>query len=178
LASALRDEQHLVLAGVANDGRALDAEQCRRLMRLPVLEGGLATEVSPAALDAAREAAVARVLSEVDRRNASWYDEEVVKLDEWANDLRTSLERELKELDRAISEARRGSLAAATLAEKLDAQRRLKTLEQERATKRRALYDAQDRIAARRDEMIAAIERQLGSTHTWSEVWTVRWRLC
>jgi adenine-specific DNA-methyltransferase len=83
----------------------------------------------------------------------------------------------LKELDRSISETRRTSLAAATLAEKLAAQRSLKTLESERAAKRRALYDAQDRIGERRDELIASIERQLGASHTWSEIFVVRWRL-
>ena len=173
---ALREEQHLVLAGHIDDGVALDDDQCARLLRLPVTRNGVAHEQASGALDAAREGAVARVLTDVDRRNASWYDEEVVKLDEWANDLRVSLERELRELDRTIGEARRGSLAAATLATKLDAQRLMKRLEGERAEKRRALYDAQDRIAERRDEMISAIERQLGATHTWSEAFVVRWR--
>jgi hypothetical protein len=63
------------------------------------------------------------------------------------------------------------------LAEKLEGQRRQKELERQRAEKRRALYDAQDQIAARRDEMISAIERQLAATHTWSERWVVRWEL-
>jgi len=61
--------------------------------------------------------------------------------------------------------------------EKLAAQRSLKALESERAAKRRALYDAQDRIGERRDELIAAIERQSGASHAWSEIFVVRWRL-
>lgn len=177
LVRALREEQHLVLAGVSDGGVALDAEQCARLLRLSVKSEGVVSEHNPATFDTVREAAVAKVLSDVDQRNAAWYDEEVVKLDEWANDLRLSLERELRELDRAISEARRGSLAAATLATKLEAQRLMKRLEGERADKRRALYDAQDQISERRDEMIGAIERQLGASHTWSEAFIVRWQL-
>lgn len=177
VAAALREEQHLVLAAVTDAGVSLDDDQCRRLLRLAVTRSGIATEPNQATLSAARELAIALVVAEVDRRNAAWYDEEVVKLDEWANDLRTSLERELRDLDRAISDARRGSLAAGTLAEKLEAQRALKALEKQRADKRRALYDAQDKIAERRDVMIAEIERQLGATHTWSEAFVVRWEL-
>jgi superfamily II DNA or RNA helicase len=173
---ALRDEEHLILAGITDVGLVLDDDQCRRLMRLRVLESGPASPGADQVI-VAREGAVARVLAEVNQRNSAWYDEEVIKLDAWAEDLRTSLERELRELDRAIGETRRASLASATLAEKLAAQRSLKALESERAAKRRALYDAQDRIGERRDELIASIERQLGATHTWSEIFLIRWRL-
>ncbi len=173
--SALRDEEHLVLAGVTDDSELLDYDQCRRLMRLRVLASELAIDVE--GFEGARDVAIARVLAEVSQRNSAWYDEEGEKLDAWADDLRASLERELKELDRTIGETRRVSLAAATLAEKLSAQRSLKTFESERAAKRRALYDAQDRIGERRDELIASIERQLGASHTWSEAFAIRWRM-
>ena len=63
------------------------------------------------------------------------------------------------------------------LVETLAAQRSLKALESERAANRRALYDAQDRIGERRDELIAAIERQSGASHAWNEIFVVRWRL-
>ncbi len=174
---SLQKEQHLVLAAMADNGTALDPEQCRRLLRLGVKGQRETTEKVPARATEVREAAIKALLEDVERRNAGWYDEEVQKLDAWADDLRLSLERELKELDRAISEARRGSLAAVTLTDKLAAQRELKRLEGARAEKRRALYDAQDQIAERRDQMIAAIERQLGAQHTWSEVFVVRWQL-
>jgi superfamily II DNA or RNA helicase len=176
-ASSLREEKHLVLAGVTDDGARLDRDQCRRVLGLHVVEERLCYEPISDTLDTVRTEALAAVLDEVDRRNAVWYDEEVAKLEAWAADLRVSLERELKDLDRQIDEARRAAQAVATLAEKLEGQRRQKELERQRAEKRRALYDAQDQIAARRDEMISAIERQLAATHTWSEVWVVRWEL-
>ena len=40
----------------------------------------------------------------------------------------TSLEREIKELDRQIKEARRAATAALTLEEKLEAQKRIKAI--------------------------------------------------
>ena len=101
----------------------------------------------------------------------------MTKLDAWADDLRLSLERELKELDRQIAEARGVARGADTLAAKLDAQRALKALEQRRNVARRELFDAQDRIAERRDELIAAVERQMAVQQTWSERYVVGWRL-
>ena len=48
---------------------------------------------------------------------------EAMKLDGWADDLKVGLERELKELDRQIKEARRAATIALTLEEKLAGQR-------------------------------------------------------
>ncbi|MFN7456414.1 MAG: helicase-related protein, partial [Gemmatimonas sp.] len=175
---SLQTEAHPVLAAVCNDGRVLDAEQARRLLALEVVQQfSVSPEVVAPTLAVARDQACQLVLAGVERRNAGWYDEEVTKLDTWADDLRLSLERELKDLDRQIMEARGHARGADTLAAKLEAQRTLKTLETRRNNARRELFDAQDRIAERRDELIAAVERQLGVKTSWSERFVVSWRL-
>jgi adenine-specific DNA-methyltransferase len=175
---SLQTERHPVLAAVSTDGRVLDAEQAGRLLTLDLLQHVPTSlvDVSPA-LSVAMHGAFQRILADVERRNAGWYDEEVTKLDAWADDLRLSLERELKELDRQIVEARGQARGADTLTAKLEAQRLLKSLEQRRNNARRELFAAQDRIAERRDELIEAVERQLAVQSTWSERFTIRWRL-
>jgi len=60
---------------------------------------------------------------------------------------------------------------------KLDAQRDQKALEQKRNKKRRELFDAQDQIDERRNELIEGIERQLGSVHSTKPLFTIRWRI-
>jgi adenine-specific DNA-methyltransferase len=71
------------------------------------------------------------------------------------------LEREIKELDRQIKEARKTARIAMALEEKLAFQKRMKTLEMERNNKRRALFESQDEIDRRRGELIAQLEAQL-----------------
>jgi predicted nucleic acid-binding Zn-ribbon protein len=88
-----------------------------------------------------------------------------------------TLERDIKELDRQIKEARRAATAALTLEEKLDAQKRIRTLEAERNGRRRALFDAQDEIDRRRGELIADLEGKLQQEFALSELFTIRWRL-
>ena len=56
---------------------------------------------------------------EISERNARFFEAEADKLDGWADDLKIGLEREIKELDRQIKEARRAATAALTLEEKL-----------------------------------------------------------
>lgn len=175
---SLQTEAHSVLAAVSTDGRILDPEQARRLLTLDVVQQAPASLAAVAStLTAVREEACQRVLADVERRNVGWYDDEVTKLDASADDLRLSLERELKHLDRQTAEARGLARGADALAAKLDAQRALKALEQHRNAARRELFDAQDRIADRRDELIAAVERQLAVQSTWSERFVVGWRL-
>jgi len=64
----------------------------------------------------------------------------------------------VKELDRQIKEARRAATATLTLEDKLAGQKQVKALEQQRNSKRRALFDAQDEIDRQRERLIAEIE--------------------
>jgi len=170
-------EEFLVHAAVCDDGERLDEELATKLLNLPARVGAGATDQPDAAITAARDAEITRYLREVEERNARYFDLEVTKLDAWADDLKVGLERELKDLDRAIKEARTLSRQAATLSEKLEAQREQKALEQKRNKKRRELFDAQDQIDERRNELIEGIERQLRAVHTTELIFTIRWRL-
>ena len=108
---------------------------------------------------------------------SKFFDEEVIKLDHWSDDLKKGLEREIKEIDKEIREARKIAALAASLSDKLKAQKQIKALELKRNKKRRELFDAQDNIDAQRDELIAKIEKQLKHRHSIEQVFTVRWSL-
>ncbi len=156
-------------------GEPLDDELCRKLLSLPAMIGeGVAEEV---AVDDIREAQVTMRLRHADERASRLLDEELLKLDRWSDDLKLGLERELKELDRSIAEARRASLAAVALEDKLVAQRQMKSLEATRSRKRRELFDAQDAIDRQRDELIEATERQLRRSYGTVRLFAVRWSL-
>lgn len=169
-------EEFLIFAARAADGRVLDDETCRKLMLLPASEEGPAKEAVPD-LSAIREAEVKTRLKQVEERNGRLFDEEVLKLDGWSDDLKQGLEREIQDLDRQIREFRKTSAMAAALKDKLEAQKALKSLETERNRKRRELFDAQDAIDVQRDELIKRIEGQLRQRHTLNPVFTFRWKL-
>ncbi len=169
-------EEFLIFAARADDGRTFDDETCRKLMLLPAVQEGPAKDAEPD-LSALREAEVKTRLQQVEERNGRFFDEEVLKLDRWSDDLKQGLEREIKELDRQIREARKTSALAASLKDKLEAQKTLKSLEGERNRKRRELFDAQDTIDGQRDELIKRIEGQLHQTHAVKTIFLFRWRL-
>jgi adenine-specific DNA-methyltransferase len=173
---SLDTEEFLIFGARADDGRALDDETCRKLMLLPAAREGSVTDAAPD-LSALREAEVKTRLKQVEERNGRFFDEEVIKLDGWSDDLKQGLDREIKDLDRQIREFRKTSAMAAALKDKLEAQKALKSLETERNGKRRELFDAQDAIDAQRDELIGRIEKQLRQRHTLKPLFTFRWRL-
>jgi adenine-specific DNA-methyltransferase len=106
-----------------------------------------------------------------------YFDAEVGKLDRWSDDLKLGLERELKDLDAGIKDMRKQSAVAITLADKLVAQREIKTLEKRRNRKRRDLYEEQDKIDEQRTLLIEDIERQLRTTHEVQRLFIVRWMI-
>ena len=144
-------EDFLILAGVTEDGEVLEEEAVRRLLSL----SGQAVLGDPSAFEGAltsRSAQLRGAIEErIGRRNLEFFAAEELKLDGWAEDLKVGLEREIKDLDREIREAKRTSKAAPTLEEKLTLQRRVKAFEIQRTLKRRSLFDAQDEIDRKRD---------------------------
>ncbi|MDD4622736.1 MAG: DEAD/DEAH box helicase, partial [Kiritimatiellae bacterium] len=124
-----------------------------------------------------RKAEVAARLGEIDTRNGQFFDEEVQKLDRWSEDLKLSLEHEIKDLDKQIRELRRSAALAQSLQDKLAHQKQLRDLERRRNGKRRELFDAQDAIDQQREDLIGKIEKQLKHTSNVKALFTIRWRV-
>ncbi len=174
---SLETEEFLVLAARTDTGDVLDDETCRKLMLLPAQVAEQSLQVSPPDLAPVRESEIASRIEEVESRNAQFFDEEVTKLDRWSDDLKQGLEREIKDLDKGIREARKVAALAASLKDKLEAQKEMKALEGTRSRKRRELFDAQDRIDEQRDVLIGDIEKQMSQRHTLAPLFTLRWSI-
>ncbi len=98
-------------------------------------------------------------------------------IDNWADDLKVALERDIKEIDRQIKEARRAATLTLTLEDKLAVQREIKALEVQRNNKRRTLFDAQDEIDQRREQLIGAIEGKLEQIIQSETLFTICWEV-
>lgn len=172
-----QSEDHLLLAGISDDGAALSDEATTRLMTIAGTVAGAAIQPDAVApiLEQSLSAQQGRIRQGISERNARFFEIEANKLDGWADDLKVGLERELKELDRQIKEARRAATVALTLEEKLAGQKAVKALEAERSNKRRSLFDAQDKIDEQRTELIAQIEGKLEQKIEMKPLFIIRW---
>lgn len=115
-------------------------------------------------------------LSEIEERNGKHFDEEVLKLDGWADDLKGNLEREIQSLDQKIDEARTKARSSESLTAKLEAQKELRNLERRRNLMRRDLYEKQDGIDRERDGLIRKTESRLSNRkQTIRPLFLIRW---
>jgi Helicase conserved C-terminal domain len=174
-----QSEDHMLLSGVTDNGAALSDEAASRLMTVGGSVAGAAaqSEAIASTLFEALTTQQSNIRRGISERNARFFEAEADKLDGWADDLKVGLERELKELDRQIKEARRAATIALTLEEKLAGQKAVKALEAERSTKRRSLFDAQDKIDEQRTQLIAQIEGKLEQKIDVQPLFTIRWRV-
>lgn len=171
-------EDHLIFTAETDDGQILDKEIAARLMTLP---GNVVNPVQPVLENTSLETQTQKRQLEIQRaiseRNARFFEAEADKLDGWADDLKVGLEREIKEIDRQIKEARRTAVTALTLEEKLSGQKLVKSLEAQRNLKRRSLFDAQDQVDKQREELIVQIEGKLQQAATVQTLFVIRWKL-
>lgn len=171
-------EDHLLVAATTPDGSLVDEDAARRLFRLTATIGNrLPLDDVTTALDKVAGQQQQRIQERIGLRNGELFEAEADKLDGWADDLKLGLEREIKELDKQIKEARKGATGAVSLEAKLAAQKRMKAIESERNQKRRSLFDAQDEIDRKRGELIAQIEGKLTQKVHAECLFTIRWRV-
>jgi len=171
-------EDHLIVTAMTDQGLMLDEEAAPRLLSLPAEVTGAVSV--PSHVDILADSTRQRqsdIQKEITERNARFFEAEAEKLDGWADDLKVGLERDIKELDKQIKEARRAATAALTLEEKLAGQKQIKELESQRNQKRRSLFDAQDDVDRQRESLIAQIEGKLRQRETVQQLFGVRWAL-
>ena len=171
-------EDHLIFSAVTDEGEELDEETSVRLFSLGGRVSGSCELNFIEQLDGISRQRQVAVQQSISERNGRFFEAEVEKLENWSEDVKLSLEREIKELDREIKEARRAAKTGITLEEKLAGQKRLKALEAERSQKRRSLFDAQDQVDKQRESLIQQIEGKLTQGTTNNLIFRLRWRLC
>jgi adenine-specific DNA-methyltransferase len=171
-------EDYLICTGVTDEGEVLDEQVVQRLFSLPgTVTQPMTTSIDHPTLHTRTEERQETIRRQISKRNADFFEIEVDKLDSWADDLKVGLEREIKECDRQIKEARKAAIAALTLEEKLAGQKQIKTIEAERGKRRRALFDAQDEIDHRREQLINEIEGKLQHKISSQQLFAIHWQV-
>ncbi len=171
-------EQHLVVAASTSDGHVLAEDDPEKLLRLPAQSqsAGLFSTADATLVEDVQARKIA-LLREINQRNLGYFEQEVQKLDAWADDLKLGLEQEIKAIDAEIKEVRRTAATAPTLEEKLSWQKKQRELEGKRGKLRRELFARQDEVEAQRNELINQLEVQLQQQVKERTLFTVEWEL-
>jgi len=179
---SLETEDHFVLNGVADNGTVLDQDHCHRLFSLNGEIGKPGEQVIVpyeirTLLARSAEKDTEQVLLRNSQRNAGFFDEELIKLEKWAEDKKSSLEIELKQLDIEIKTLKAEARKLSRLEEKVKAQRHIKEMEKHRNEMRKNLFQHQDEVDQRKENLIAGIEARLKQLISINELFTIRWTI-
>lgn len=174
------NEEHLVFTAVTDSGKVLDEEFCELLFRL---QGQVADEVPdiPSTLDkqlalTAKRQLDAR-LSKVLDENNEYFKRERLKLEAWAADMLLAAEQELDDVKVKIKQAKKEARLAETMDEQKQAEEDVQKLNRLQRRKRQELFDTEDEIESKRDEMIAALEKQMHQQSTTQRLFKIRWQI-
>ena len=177
--TAFETEDHLLFAGITDDGNELDHTQCRRLFDIPAEEAG------PISCDQEiRRRCEGQITSEIQRiavrlaeKNGMWFDAEMDKLDRWADDQRRSLKADLEELDAKIKETKKEARSAPNLPTKLDLQRQLRQLESKRNEAWKEYDESSREVERKKDGLLDDISRRLNQKTEREDLFMIRWQL-
>jgi superfamily II DNA/RNA helicase len=167
-------EDHVILVAMTDDGQSLTADQTRRLFDIPASTAPTTpSDLSPAVVDLAKRR-VDELLGHISARQGAWFDDEMDKLDRWAEDKRASLKTTLREHDDALKSLKRDARQAASLPQKLSLQKKIKQVEAVREEAWRA-YDAEARkVETAKEGLIDDVERRLDVDQALDRVFAVR----
>lgn len=169
-------EEHLVFTALTDDGTRLDQEACERLFNIHGQVSGQAGNPPQTLSETAGrqlEAALSRALEE----NNEYFQRERDKLDQWAEDQIHSAEQQLEDTKIKIRDTKRKARTADTIDEQKRFQEELKSLERLQRRQRQSIFDVEDEIEQRRDDLIEALERRMHQKSTTHHVFRIRWQL-
>ena len=173
-------EDILLHACITDKGETVPSDIAEYMLRLPGSEDSLNVELSETVATALADAITAQraeITAANAERNNNFFEEEMEKLDNWADDVKAGLEKELRDLDAEIKLRKSESKKTSRLDEKVRVQRLIKDLEKRRSEKRLNLYQAQDDVDSKKEELLSKVEAMLAQKIEQTKLITFHWKI-
>ena len=173
-------EDHLLISCFTEDCDIVPTDIAERLLWLNASEGKDIIKIPSFVISQYNKSINEQrgsIIEESSLRNQTFFDDEMDKLDTWADDMKLSLEREIKDLDAEIKLKKGEAKKQTALAEKVAIQRKIKDLEARRKQKRQNLFEAQDEVDNKKEKLISQVERMLDQKVEQISLFTFRWTI-
>jgi superfamily II DNA or RNA helicase len=170
-------QDHILIAAVTDDGRNIEVAAAHRLFELPVkkITSGIATP--PKGTQQSLEAQQAVVLAAMAAQQSTWFDQEMAKLDAWAEDKRTGLKFDLKELDDSLKDLKRQIRQTGNLPDKLSLQRKARDFEKKRDEAWRTYDEAAKQIEVEKDSLLDRVEKHLAQSVATEDLFAITFQI-
>lgn len=178
---AFSRQEYLLFTARTEQGQLIDNDACKRLFSLEakVDHSPQAVDIChpPADLLVLKTRQIEAKLADVMEQNHALFEVERDKLEKWAEDKIFAAEEALRDTKAQIKSVKRESRLAQTTEDQKQTQEKLKQLERLQKRQRMEIFDIEDEIADKRDELIAALEERMKQRTDVTELFTVRWQV-
>lgn len=176
---SLENEDHLLFNAYTDDGQMLDQELCEKLFQC----GGqvkklldINNEHQQRLQDEAQIHARGSLNRSMEKSNR-YFQQERNRLDKWADDMILSAEQELKDTRAKIKMVKREARNAVGLEEQLRCEKKLQELNRALRKQRQQIFDVEDEIMEKRDQLIAELESKMVKRTTHEILFTIRFHV-
>lgn len=174
---AFQAEEHLVFTGMTDQGYLVDGEACKSLFNVGGKSSlGLNEEKPTKLLDNEQRQIEAKLAEAMDANN-QYFQSERDKLERWADDKILSAEQALTDTKAKIRSLKNESRHAISIEEQQKYQKLIRESERKQRRQRQEIFDVEDEIIEKRDELIFALEKRLKQRTETKELFTVRWHV-
>ena len=171
-------EEHLVFTGIRSDGAPLDQETCEKLFACRARSVPVPLQDRPPeALDANSARHCQAVTSCALEANNRFFQAEREKLEKWADDKILAAEQALQDTKTRLRGLKRESRQAETVEQQHAIQRQIRDLERLQRRQRQQIFDVEDEIIEKRDQLIDTLERRMHQHTETSRLFTIRWQV-
>lgn len=172
--AGLTTEEHIVFTVITEDGTVIDDNDVNRMLELQATIVG-ATSPETDALIAQRETLLEMKRQQIDDNNRRFYLEECDKLDEYANDLKEGLQREEKELRKAITAKKKEMRQSSNLPlqQLVDMKDEINRMQHRLSQMQRDIYRRQDEIEMEAQKLQDEIRAKLKAECTVEHIMTI-----
>lgn len=170
-------EEYLLFSGIDDDGRSLDQETLEKLFHCEATAeplSSLPSEVE-ARLAAEAERHAKATISRSLETNNRHFQEARERLEKWADDMVLAAEKELKDTKERIKALSRQARLATTTEEQYALQKQIQELEKQKRRQRQRIFDVEDQIMAKRDQLIDNLEKRMQQRTSVEPLFTIRW---
>lgn len=170
-------EDNVLVTAVKDNGDLIEEDIAKKLFLLGAEINNSNIDLDNDGIGDKEQEKANTLTASIAERNSEFFDDEVDKLDKWAEDIKKSLEIELKRMDIDIKAAKTNAKKVLNLQEKIKIQREIKDAEKKRNDLRQKLYQAQDQVDTKKEELLEKVEAQLKQKTTLTKLFTLKYKV-
>jgi len=186
---SFQEEEHLIFTALTNKGTLVDQESCEQLFQCmaDITDDGVENsydnirvgsgEKLQDKLQETQQRQIEARISLVLEANNEHFQVERDRLEKWADDKVTGAEQALLDTKAKIKALKRESRQSPSLDDQKDFQEKIKQEERKQRKQRQQIFDVEDEILEKRDELIEALEKRLNQKTTTENLFTIGWKV-